>query len=126
QRVLEIPQTVAPGQVESKDLLPSFLYLPHSGELPQGALALPWSAEPKFAVGELARMLGSKTPMRLVSSAKSWLCHPGVDRRAPILPSAAHSDVDDVPRISPLQASISYLEHLRDAWGAKHPEAPIE
>ncbi|UJR85498.1 Hsp70 family protein [Sandaracinus amylolyticus] len=126
QHVLEVPQSVAPAQVESRALLPSFLYLPHPGELAQGALALPWSESPPQCVGELARALGSKTPIRLVSSAKSWLCHPGVDRRAPILPAGLPPDASDVPRISPLQASIQYLEHLRDAWNTKHPEAPIE
>jgi molecular chaperone DnaK (HSP70) len=126
QHVLEVPQAIAPGQIESRSLLPSFLYLPHAGELPEGALALPWEAKPPLGVGEIARALGSKTPMRLVSSAKSWLCHPGVDRRAAILPATQPADAGDVPRISPLQASILYLEHLRDAWNAKHPEATID
>lgn len=126
QHVLAIPQAIAPGQVEARPLLPSFLYLPHAGEFAPGALALPWNASPSVCVGELARELGSKTPMRLVSSAKSWLCHPGVDRRAPILPPAPAAEADDVRRVSPLEASILYLEHLREAWNAKHPEAPIE
>ncbi|MDQ3031999.1 MAG: Hsp70 family protein [Myxococcota bacterium] len=126
QHVLEVPQAIAPAQVDTLPLLPSFLYLPHAGELGPGALSLPWSAEPPFCVGELARVLGSKTPIRLVSSAKSWLCHPGVDRRAAILPAGLPAEAGDVPRVSPLQASILYLEHLRDAWNAKHPEAPIE
>ena len=125
QRVLEIPQSTAPSQVEARPLLPSFLYLPHPGELAEGALALPWDGAPPVAVGELARSLGAKTPMRLVSSAKSWLCHPGVDRRAPILPPGLPPDAADVAQISPLEASIRYLSHLRDAWDAKHPDAPI-
>ena len=125
QRVLEIPQSTAPSQVEARPLLPSFLYLPHPGELAEGALALPWDGAPPVAVGELARSLGAKTPMRLVSSAKSWLCHPGVDRRAPILPPGLPPDAADVVQISPLEASIRYLSHLRDAWDAKHPDAPI-
>ncbi len=125
QRVLEIPQSTAPSQVEARPLLPSFLYLPHPGELAEGALALPWDGAPPVAVGELARSLGAKTPMRLVSSAKSWLCHPGVDRRAPILPPGLPPDAADVVQISPLDASIRYLSHLRDAWDAKHPDAPI-
>lgn len=126
QHVLDVPQSVAPGAVETRKLLPSFLYLPHAGELAPGALALPWNARPSFCVGELARQLGAKTPTRLVSSAKSWLCHPGVDRRAAILPAGLPADAEDVPRVSPLQASILYLEHLRDAWNDRHPEAPIE
>ena len=34
----------------------------------------------------IRRNHGGKVPGRLVSSAKSWLCHPGVDRSAPLLP----------------------------------------
>src|SRR5690606_33691712 len=111
QHLLPVPQVVTPGNVESRELLPSFLYVPGSGELAEGALTLPWDASPAFGVGEVARGLGAKTPIRVISSAKSWLCHGGVDRRAPILPAGAP---DEVHKISPLEASIRYLEHLRD------------
>ena len=123
QHVLSIPQVVSPGTVEARELLPSFLYLPKSGELAEGALTLPWEERPPVGVGEVARGLGAKTPIRVVTSAKSWLCHGGVDRRGPILPAGAP---DEVQKVSPLQASILYLEHLRDAWDAKHPEAPLD
>jgi hypothetical protein len=120
--VLSIPQLTAPGAIEAQPLLPSFLYLPHADELPPGELSLPWSGEQTFIVGELARSRGATTPIRLVSSAKSWLCHPGVDRRAAILPSDAP---DEVSRVSPLDASVRYLTHLREAWDFAHPEAPF-
>ncbi|HKP55090.1 MAG TPA: Hsp70 family protein [Polyangiales bacterium] len=121
--VVPIPQVIAPGEVEARPLLPSFLYLPHESELPGQALALPWPDHPTdYAVGEVARSLGVKSALRLVSSAKSWLCHPGVDRRAAILPAAGGGEV---PKISPLQASVRYLEHLRRAWDYAHPEAPL-
>ena len=121
--VLDIPQLNGPGAVASAPLLPSFLYLPHADELTPGDLALPWAADQDFAVGEFARARGAQTPIRLVSSAKSWLCHPGVDRRAAILPSDAPPEV---ARVSPLEASIRYLTHLRQAWDAAHPEAPFD
>ena len=121
--VLDIPQLTGPAAVEAKPLLPSFLYLPHESELAPGDLALPWGAQQDFAVGELARTRGAATPIRLVSSAKSWLCHPGVDRRAPLLPADAP---EEVHRISPLTASIRYLSHLRWAWEQAHPEAPFD
>ena len=121
--VLDIPQLTAPGSVESLPLLPSFLYLPHASELADGDLTLPWSGEQDFAVGEFARSRGALTPIRLVSSAKSWLCHPGVDRRAAILPNDAPHEV---ARVSPLEASIRYLAHLRQAWDHAHPEAPFD
>ncbi len=123
--VLPLPQLTAPGTVESLPLLPSFLYLPHADELAPGELSLPWangSDEGQQVVGEMARRRGAATPIRLVSSAKSWLCHPGVDRRAAILPADAPAEV---ARVSPLQASVHYLEHLRHAWDQAHPDAPF-
>ena len=78
QTMLSIPQVTAVGTVEERSLLPSFLYLPNDQEFPAGALALPWDKQRKDTlVGEFARSHGSKVPMRLVSSAKSWLCHAG-------------------------------------------------
>ncbi|MGO4156393.1 Hsp70 family protein [Cupriavidus sp. YAF13] len=122
QGVLAVAQLTAPGAIEDYDLLPSFLYLPHPSELAPGDLALPWNAARDFAVGELARSRGAATPIRLVSSAKSWLCHPGVDRRAAILPNDAPAEV---PRVSPLETSVRYLSHLREAWDHAHPDAPF-
>ena len=123
QGVLQVPQLTAPGTTEDQPLLPSFLYLPHASELAAGDLNLPWSTEQNFAVGELARSRGAATPIRLVSSAKSWLCHPGVDRRAAILPADAPAEVE---RVSPLEASVRYLSHLKAAWNHAHPDAPLE
>ncbi|MBY0556401.1 MAG: Hsp70 family protein [Burkholderiaceae bacterium] len=125
QAVLPIPQVTAPGTVEELPLLPSFLYLPHADELAPGDTSLPWAAsaaEQTSVAGEMARSRGATTPIRLVSSAKSWLCHAGVDRRAAILPSDAP---EEVQRVSPLEASTRYLSHLRQAWEQAHPEAPF-
>ncbi len=112
-QVLPVPQTVGPGVVESRNNLPSFIYLAKGPEFPSGALDLPWAKERTFTAGELARGQGASVPDRLVSSAKSWLCHSGVDRTAPILPWQAPAEVK---KISPLDASVRYIEHLRDAW----------
>ncbi len=122
QQVMAIPQLTAPGSVEDKLQLPSFLYLAHSAEIAEGSTALPWTARPQHLVGEIARNLGSKTPIRLVSSAKSWLCHAGVDCKAPILPADAP---DEIERVSPFQATTAYLQHLVDAWHSQHPDAPL-
>jgi len=124
QRVLPVPQLSGPGTVEALPLLPSFMYLPHPDELAAGELALPWSdGEVAPVVGEMARSRGAGTPIRLVSSAKSWLSHPSVDRRAAILPLDAP---DEVAKVSPLLASTRYLDHLKQAWNAAHPDAPFE
>src|SRR5262249_54267990 len=83
----EIAQLVGPGEVLPRPTLPSFLYLAGEHELPPNALALPWGGAPTDRiVGEFARVQGTQVPGRLVASAKSWLCHPRVDRLAPILP----------------------------------------
>jgi hypothetical protein len=108
--IARVPQLVAQGTVEARALLPSFLYVAHESE---GAQALPWDAERRFAVGEHARARGVDAPARLVSSAKSWLSHAGVDRRGPTLPVGAPEDVE---KISPVEASWRYLEHLGEAW----------
>ena len=121
-QVMAIPQLTSPGSVEEKQQLPSFLYLAHEAELAAGSTALPWVAKPDYLVGEIARNLGSKTPIRLVSSAKSWLCHTGVDCKAAVLPAEAP---DEVGRVSPFQATMAYLQHLRDAWQSQHPNAPL-
>src|SRR5262249_7814746 len=60
-----------------------------------------------------ARVQGARVPKHLVASAKSWLCHAGVDREAEILPWEAPRDAR---RISPVEASADYLRHIRDAW----------
>lgn len=110
---IEVPQLVGHGEVAASPLLPSFVYFAHDSE---GTLPLPWDRERKFAVGSWARSRGADAPARLISSAKSWLCHPGVDRRQGILPAGAPEDVE---RISPVEASWRYLEHLGEAWNAR-------
>jgi molecular chaperone DnaK (HSP70) len=122
QGILPISQLTAAGAIEKLDLLPSFLYLPHPSELTPGDLALPWITGRDFAVGEMARSRGAGTPIRLVSSAKSWLSHPGVDRRGAILPSDAPPEVS---RVSPLETSVRFLTHLREAWDHAFFEAPF-
>ncbi len=112
----EIPQIVDSGEVGKRLLLPSFLYLPSPHEFPAGALALPWDAERTWVAGEFARKRGSEVPARLVTSAKSWLCHGRVDRTAAILPWGAP---EEVGRISPVEASARYLRHVKEAWAAE-------
>jgi hypothetical protein len=111
--LLPIAQVVAPNEVKAQPLLPSFLLMPGSHDVPAGALALPWNPDINYAVGEFARTRGAELPARLVASAKSWLSHRGVDRTAPILPWEAPGDAE---RVSPLDASARYLDHIRHAW----------
>ncbi len=110
---LDIPQLVAPGEIGQRSVLPSFLYLPGPYEMPEGSTSLPWDTKRKYAVGEIAREQGAVVPGRLVSSAKSWLCHGSVDRTANILPWNEGADVE---KISPVDASARYLLHIREVW----------
>lgn len=120
-RLLQVPQLIAPGEVAERPLLPSFTYLPAPGELSEADRTLPWGPQP-HVVGEAARRLGAKVPGRLVASAKSWVCHGGVNRRAPILP---WNSPDDEPHVSPFEAQVAYLAHLRATWDLRHPDAPL-
>jgi molecular chaperone DnaK (HSP70) len=122
-KVLSIPQLSQPGVVEEKSQLPSFIYQAHEAELNETDLTLPWSNTKKAITGNIARHLGSKTPIRLVASAKSWLCHSRVDPHAAFLPAGSPEDVD---KISPLQATTEYLEHLSHAWDQQFPDSPLK
>jgi len=122
--VLDFPviQLIRPGEAAPQPLLPSCIYLQGAHELPQGSTRLPWEATPASIVGEFARWQGARVPGRFVSSAKSWLCHPGVDRSADILPWGAPAEV---AKISPVEASARLLGHMRQAWDYAHPEARL-
>ena len=115
-QTLRIAQLVAPGELAQRPVLPSFLYLPGAYDLPPGSVALPWAPERDYVVGEFAHEQGARVPGRLVSSAKSWLAHAGVDRTAPILPWGAK---EEVAKVSPVEASRRYLQHMREAWNAQ-------
>lgn len=121
-QIFNIEQLVAPGQVSAKPLLPSVRYHPAEGEL--SALDLSFSpAGETVVIGEAARFLGAKSKGRLVTSAKSWLSHPSVDQTAAILPWGSSEDID---KVSPLDASVSYLQHIRSVWKHRFAESPLE
>ncbi len=121
--LLEIPQLIAPSTIENRQSLPSFLYLATEDDQQGGKLDLPWSQGQTFAAGEWARRQSADTPDRTVGAAKSWLSHHKADRQGPILPWNAP---DDVAKVSPVEASRRYLEHLVAAWNAAYPEHPLD
>jgi molecular chaperone DnaK (HSP70) len=97
-RICEIPQLVAPGRVEGRRQLPSFLFI-----------------EEGQPVGTYAREQGALVPTKLVHSAKSWLSNSDVDRTAKILPW----DSQEVGRVlSPVEVSARFLAKMREAWDA--------
>ena len=122
--LLPVLQRSAATEVRADSLLPSVRYQAAVGELGD-AWQQPWLAQgateqAPAVIGRWARDLGAAVPARLVASAKSWLSHTGVDRTAAILPWGAG---DDVAKVSPLQASASYLAHVKQAWDRQHPAA---
>ncbi len=103
-RVLDIPQFVAQGRIESRRWLPSFLYL----------------GDQEY-VGVYAREQGALVPTKSVHSAKSWLSNPEVDRTAKILPW----DAQEAGRVlSPVEVSTKILKHLANAW-AEQQGSPL-
>ena len=121
-KIFDIEQLITLGEVATRALLPSVRYHPAEGELSDVDISFSPAAE-KAVIGEAARFLGSKTQGRLVTSAKSWLSHPSVDHSANILPWGSS---DEIEKVSPIDASASYLAHVRTVWGYKFPDAPLE
>ncbi len=112
-RVLDIPQLVEAGTMEKRAVLPSFILVPGKHDVSKDALRLPWDEENKIAVGEFAKERGGEIPHHLIASSKSWLCHTLIDRNKPILP---WEGPEDIPKMSPVEASSMILKHIRDAW----------
>jgi molecular chaperone DnaK (HSP70) len=112
-QILDIPQIIGPGSVAARSMLPSFIFLPGEKDMAPEALNLPWEKDVKQVVGEFARERGAELPQRLISSAKSWLCHPMVDRNQAILPWGASPEV---PKLSTVEAAAAILDHIRQVW----------
>jgi molecular chaperone DnaK (HSP70) len=114
-----ISQLTGPGEIGPLLVLPSFLYIPGDYDISKEAVRMPWQSPADHFAGAFARDHGAKVPARLVSSAKSWMCHANADRRAKILPWGAD---DEVAKVSPVQAAAAYLGHIRSAWNRAHPD----
>ncbi|WP_051012454.1 Hsp70 family protein [Desulfobacula toluolica] len=114
-RIFKVPQLTGAGEVNRLSVLPSFLYIPGEYDISENSVFQPWNPTQKNFAGAFARDHGSKVPSRLVSSAKSWLCHDKADRRAKILPWGARTDMG---KVSPVDATCAYLEHIKKTWNA--------
>ncbi|MCX7822134.1 MAG: Hsp70 family protein [Syntrophobacterales bacterium] len=118
-RIFNIPQVIAPYEIKPLPLLPSFLLMPTSHDVPPDSVRMPWETtigDEGYVVGEFARKRGAEIPHRLISSAKSWLCHSGVDRTKAILPWGSSRDVK---KLSPVEAFSLLLHHIKGAWNAE-------
>ncbi|NLP03351.1 MAG: Hsp70 family protein [Fibrobacter sp.] len=120
--LLEIQQLTGPATIDNRKSLPSFCYLATDAEVEKAAYDVPWESGRRYVIGDLARRQSADVPTRTVAAAKSWLAYSRVDRREPILPWNAPSDVE---KISPVEASRRYLEHIVSVWNSKFPDAPL-
>ncbi|MBF0301942.1 MAG: hsp70 family protein [Desulfamplus sp.] len=111
-KIFNVPQLISAGEFSPFSVLPSFLYIPGEYDISKESILHPWKREKDMFAGVFAREHGSLVPSRLVSSAKSWLCHARADRQAKILPWGS----DKVEKISPVTATAEYLRHIRKAW----------
>ncbi len=132
-RSVPITQITGPGETAERPTLPSFLLLPTEHEVPSSQLQLPWSGPMRtpYCVGTFARDRGAELPHRLVSSAKSWLCNPAIDRTAQVLPFRGaqrelEAEMEGGEKVSPVNASARYLAHLRAAWDDAHEDEPAD
>ena len=111
-RAVSVLQGISSTAQAERALLPSTLFSVPVAEREFAQQRLPWEDSVEWCAGEVAQERGVLLPGRVVTSAKSWLCHRLVDRRSPILPWSAESDVS---KISPYEASVRLLRHLRGA-----------
>lgn len=111
-RVLPLPQPVDANTLAPLDLLPSLLFSPVGDE----GSAVRHPRDPRFVFGEWARRRGAEAPVRLVSSAKSWLSHSGVDRDAALLPWGTNEADATIARISPIEASACFLATVAESY----------
>ncbi|HLP40110.1 MAG TPA: hypothetical protein VK465_01270, partial [Fibrobacteria bacterium] len=123
-RILDIPQWTAEGRSDVSRLLPSFAYYPHPGSpatppadatLSSAGAGTGGSYTGRHVVGLRARDVSAQEPGRVIASAKSWLAHAGVDRRARLLPWASR-EIPEADKLSPVEASALYLAYLRSVW----------
>lgn len=115
----QIVSAQTPGSVLS---LPSFIYYPLTEELQAKVAELAWDGSRSYAIGTFARDRGAELPTRLIASAKSWLCHSGINRREKLLPLETEEKAN---QMSPLEACAEILRHLREAWDASMKEVPF-
>jgi molecular chaperone DnaK (HSP70) len=107
-----IHQLVGEKHLEQKHILPSFVYLPGKNDFQAEDIATPWDESPACVIGEMAKKQMERAGYRVIGSAKSWLCHSGVDRKGNNLPWG--SEIDE--KLSAFEATKLILSHIRESW----------
>ncbi|MCV2402826.1 hsp70 family protein [Marinomonas sp. C2222] len=121
--LLSIPQVMENCSVQEFTYLPSAIYLLAKDEVGDRTPVLPWREQNSdIIVGVGALALGQRRAGQLVQSAKSWLSHNQVDRRAAILPWGS----DFPKKVSPLNAITYLLSHIKQSWNNYFPDHALE
>ena len=115
--LFKIPQIVAPGELEDLELFPSFCFFFDKKLNKEEMMNPAWNSKSPYTVGSYARDYGATVPNRFISSAKSWLCHSGVERKEKILPWGGN--LEEVMH-SPLSITSFYLSYIKKAWNHKY------
>ncbi|HBM15392.1 MAG TPA: hypothetical protein DD381_03470 [Lentisphaeria bacterium] len=115
--LFKVPQLVAPGEIDELALFPSFCFFFDENLNKKEHMNPSWNSENFYTVGAYARDFGATIPNRFISSAKSWLCHSGVERREKILPWGGN--IQEVMH-SPLKVSSYYIDYIKNAWNHKY------
>lgn len=118
-----IPQITTAGIQSDSLSLPSFHYFPLQEELNSKIAGIEWDKARKYCVGIFARDRGAEAASRMISSAKSWLCHSGIDRHSKLLPIQSEENTE---KMSPLEACATLLQHMRESWDEKMPKDPFK
>lgn len=121
---LPVSQWQAPHTLGSAQGLPSFAYLPPASQQQAfpDAEAPASPLYPGWLVGQYAREQLGEQPQRVIHSAKSWLCHAGIDRSAGLLPWQSQQ-LEAQQKLSPVAASALYLAWLQQLWDRQGPGA---
>ena len=115
--IMPIPQYVDAGVIESRQSLPSFMYLGTENE----TFTLPWQTTTSSTViGAFARKRASQVPDRTIAAAKSWLAHTKVDGRSNLLPVNAP---DGLQKQSAFSVTRDILAYFVAAWNNAHTDA---
>lgn len=117
--LFKVPQIIAPGEIEDLELFPSFCFFFDKKLNKEEMMNPAWNIRSSYTVGSYARDYGATIPNRFISSAKSWLCHSGVERKEKILPWGGN--LDEVLH-SPLEITSFYLGYVKKAWNHKYAQ----
>lgn len=120
---MPISQLISSDSIGEKLFLPSYIYFSMQNELQVKLNSHLGGSTSELCVGIFARDRGAELPGRVVASAKSWLCHAGIDRRASFLPLDNEGSLD---KISPLDACALLLSHLKANWDQRMPNDPFK